>query len=103
MNNEPRKLSELLSMCLQEKTAMGVNYGMCIVAHDLEYRRVITLEEMWIVEYECMKLVGETRLNPACLLRSALLQRLQGNLIDVDDLCYLIYSCWIDKLKTEGK
>lgn len=82
---------------------MGVNYGMCVVAHDLEYRRDITIEEMYIVENECMKLVGETQLNPTCLLRSALLQRLQGNHIDVDDLCYLIYSCWIDKLESEGK
>lgn len=103
MNTEPRKLSVLLSMCLQDRTAMGVNYGMCVVAHDLEYRGVLSHDEMRLVTRECMKLVSETRLNPTCLLRSALLQRLQGNHMDVDDQCYLIYSCWIDKLESEGK
>ena len=107
MNTEPRKLSELLDICLHAKTPGGLRYGICTVADELQYHKVISYDEMWIVRDECMNLVRETRLKGGykyvCLLRSALLQRLSGKHMDVDDLCYLIYSCWIDKLKTEGK
>lgn len=107
MSNKPRKLSVLLHLCLHIKTSEGLRYGMCAKASELRYRAVLSLEEVWIVKEECMQLVHETRLqgahNYVDLLRSALLQRLQGNHIDVDDMCYLIYSCWIDKLESEGK
>lgn len=107
MNTEPRKLSKLLNLCLYAKTSGGLHHGMCTVAHELQYRGFISLEESEIVKAECMKLVRETRLagryNYVSLLSSALLQRLSGKHVDVDDLCYLIYSCWIDKLETVGK
>ena len=107
MNSEPRKLSELLHLCLHAKTPIGLRYGMCTVAGELRYREVISHKEEKIVKDECMNLVRETRLQGdygyVCLLRSALLQRLRGNHMDVDDLCYLIYSCWIDKLKSVDK
>lgn len=109
MNTEPRKLSELLDICLQVKASGELHCGMCIVAAELMNRGVINHEEREIVTRECMKLVRETRLpsryNYVSLLRSALLQRLQSKHAHmvVDDLCYLIYSCWIDRLKTVGK
>lgn len=109
MNTEPRKLSELLDICLQVKASEGLQCGMCIVAAELMTRGVINPEEREIVTRECMKLVRETRMpsryNYVSLLSSALLQRLQSKhaLMVVDDLCYLIYSCWIDKLELEGK
>lgn len=107
MRTEPRKLSELLDLCLHFKPSGGLRYGMCTVASELWYRKIISHEEMKIVKDECMKLVSETRLHggfkPVCLLRQALLQLLSGKHMDVDDLCYLIYSCWIDKLESEGK
>lgn len=108
MNNEPRKLSELLDLCLHTKSPGGLRYGMCSVADGLEYRGFLSRVETRLIKDECMKLVSETRLQGdiygyVCLLRSALLQRLRGKHMDVDDLCYLIYSCWIDKLESEGK
>ena len=106
MGTEPRKLSELLDICLHTKTPGGLQYGMCTVAAELEYRKIISHDEMWLVKDECMALVRETRLRghrAVCLLRSALLHRLSGKHMDVDDLCYLIYTCWIDKLESEGK
>lgn len=108
-NTEPRKLSELLRICLHHATTIstGLSYGMCIVAEDLKILQTISLEEEKIVKDNCMKLVHETQLEgghmPVHFLRTALFQRLQGNHIYVDDLCYLIYSCWIDKLESEGK
>ena len=106
--NKPRKLSELLDICLHAKTSGGLRYGMCSVAAELRYYGTVSLEEVEIIKVNCMKLVRETRpqgdiYGYVCLLRSALLQRLQGKHMDVDNLCYLIYSCWIDKLKSEGK
>ena len=104
MNTEPRKLSVLLELCLHIKpTTGGLRYGLCAIADDLNDRGHISLEEMWLVQDECMKLVGETRLNPACLLHTALLQRLRCHRRYLEDMCYLIYSCWIDKLESEGK
>lgn len=107
MSAEPRKLSELLDICLHTKTSKGLHWGMCIVAAELMDKEVINNEEKERVTRECMKLVREIRLpgryNYVSLLSSALVQRLQGKHIDAVDLCYLIYSCWIDKLKTEGK